>query len=171
MLVKDDDLICLLHGLGDGFAVQGRHGTQVEDFQIDPLLAQNLGCFQGCVDHCRVGDDAQVSSFPSDARFSNWNDVVFGGNLFLNATVEIFVFKEDARIVVADRCLDQAFGVVRCGGTDYLESGVVPEPHLRIVGGEGTTVAVSAVGSAQGDGRWCAPVVVGLGGRVVGVVE
>src|SRR5215472_19135887 len=51
VLVKDDDFVRLLHGLHDGFTVQRRNRTQVENFQIDSFLAENVSRFQCRVDH------------------------------------------------------------------------------------------------------------------------
>jgi hypothetical protein len=39
VLVEDDDLVCLLHGLRDGLAVERRDGAQVDDFDVDSVFA------------------------------------------------------------------------------------------------------------------------------------
>src|SRR5580704_12411501 len=112
------------------------------------------------MDHGCVRDYAQVAAFADDVRFTDGDDVIFGGHFAFDAAVEIFVLEEDAGIVVADGGFDQAFGVVGRGRANYFQAGIVDEPHLGILRVEGATVNVSATGAAQDDGSGRTPEVV-----------
>src|SRR5579872_4961236 len=123
------------------------------------------------MDHGRISNHAEVSSFSSEARFSDWDYVIVCGDFFFNPAVEIFVFEEHAGIVVANRSFDQALRVVGCGRTDYLEPGIVDEPHFGILRVEGATVDVSAAGAAQDERSGGTPEVMRLGDHVGDLVE
>ena len=114
-----------------------------------------------------------LRSFPSRATraFPDRDDVIFRGDFFFDAAVEIFVLEEDAGVVVADRGFDEAFGVVGRGGADHFEAGIVDEPHLGILRVEGAAVDVSAAGAAQDERSGSAPEVVRLGDHVADLVE
>ncbi len=47
VLVEDDDFVCFLHGLRDGFAVERRDGTQVEDFDVDIFFCEDISGLEG----------------------------------------------------------------------------------------------------------------------------
>src|SRR5580704_15223247 len=171
VFVEDDDFVGLLHGLGDGFAIEWRDSAQVEDFEIDPFLLYNLGSLQSGVNHGCVSNDAEVAAFADDVGFADGDDVVIRRDFAFDAAVEIFVLEEEAGIVVADGGFDQTFGVVGRGGTDYFESGIVDEPHFRILRVEGAAVDVSAARSAQDQRGGCSPEVMGFCDHVADLVK
>src|SRR5580704_14131110 len=123
------------------------------------------------MDHGCVRDYAQVAAFADDVRFTDGDDVSFGGHFDFDAAVEIFVLEENAGIVVADGGFDQAFGVVGRGRANYFEAGIVDEPHLGILRVEGATVDVSAAGAAKNKRGGRAPEVVGFCDHVADLVE
>src|SRR6185437_12297662 len=171
VLVEDDHFIGLLHRLSDGFAVDGDQGAQVEDFEIDPFVFQNVCGFKGCVDHSGIGDDAEVPAIPCDTRLPDGDYIIVLRHFFFYATVEIFVFEKDAGIIVANGGFDQAFGVIGGGWADDLQAGIVDEPHLGILRVEGAAVDVSTAGAAQDERGWRAPEIVSLGHHVADLVE
>src|SRR5579862_4205418 len=109
-----------------------------------------------------ISNDAQVAAFAGNIRFADWHNVVFRWDFAFDAAVKIFMFEEDARIVVADGGFDQAFGVVGRGRANDFKTWVVDEPHLRILRMEGTAVDVSAARAAQDERRGRSPEIVRL---------
>ena len=90
-----------------------------------------------------------LRSRPSRAtRFADGDDVILGGDFFLNATVEILVLEKDARIVIPDRGFNEALSVVGRRWADHFQSWIVDEPHLGILRVERATVNVPAAGPA-----------------------
>src|SRR4051812_16662791 len=152
VLVEDDDFVCLLHGLSDGFAIDRDQGAQVEDFEIDPFVFQDVRGFKRGVDHRGIGDDAEVLALPCEARFSNGDYIIVLRHFFFYATVEIFVFEEDAGIIVANGGFDQAFGVIGRGGGDGVKGGGVGEPKFGVFGGGGGAAGGSAAGGGREEG-------------------
>src|SRR4029077_7472154 len=153
------------------FAVEGRDGAQVEDFEIESVFFQNFGSLQGGVDHGGVSNDAEVAAFADDVRFADRDDVIFRGDFAFDAAVEIFVLEENAGIVVTDGSFDQAFGVIGCCRANDFEARIVDEPHLGILRVERAAVDVSAAGPAQDEWRWRAPEVVRFRDHVADLVE
>src|SRR6202050_3514346 len=123
------------------------------------------------MDHGRISNDAQVAAFADDVRFADGDYVIFCRNFALDAAVEVFVFEEDARIIVADGGFDQPFGVVGRGRADDFEAGIVDEPHFGILRMEGAAVDVSAAGAAQDQRRGRAPEIMRLRDHVADLVE
>src|ERR1051326_5837830 len=121
--------------------------------------------------HGSIGDDAQVISFSRQARFADRDYVIIRGYFFFDAAVEIFVFEEDAGIVVANGGLNEALGVIGRGRADDFQAGIVNKPHLGILRMEGPTMDVSAAGPAQDEWSRSAPKVVSLGNHVGDLVE
>jgi hypothetical protein len=160
VLVQNDDLIRLLDGLRDGFAIDGNERAQVEDFDLDAFFGENLCGFERRMHHCGIRDDAEISAFARHARFADWDDVIVGGDFFFDPAIEIFVLEEDAGIVVANGGFDQAFGVVGRGGADDFQARIVDEPHLGILRVEGAAVDISAAGTAKDERRGSSPEIV-----------
>ena len=97
--------------------------------------------------HGGISDDAKVMTFADNARLAQGYNVIVSGNFILNSPIKIFVLEENNRIVIADRRLDQAFGVVGAGGANYLQARRMNEPHLRVLGMKRTTMDVAAARS------------------------
>ena len=85
--MQDDDAVGFLHRVRDGFFVQRRDRSQVDNLEFDTVPCQNVGGFLRNVDHCGIGDHAKVASFAMSARFADIDCVVFAGQLFLDAPV------------------------------------------------------------------------------------
>src|SRR5579863_1711492 len=160
MLVEDDDFVCLLYCLRDGFAIERGDGAEVEDFYFDIFFCEDVGGFQRGVDHRGISNDAEVAAFADDVGFADGDDVIFGGDFAFDAAVEIFVLEEDAGVVVADGGFDEAFGVVGRGRADNFKAGIVDEPHLGILRMERAAVDVSAAGAAEDERGGRSPEVV-----------
>src|SRR5580698_1219693 len=171
MLVQNDDFVRLLHGLRDGLTVERRDGAQVEDFNVDSVVLQNVSSLQSGVDHGGVGNNAEIAAFAGDARFANGNNIVFGGDFSLDAAVKILVLEKDAGIVVADGGLNQAFRIVRRGGADDFEARVMDEPHFGILRMKRAAVDVSAAGAAQNQRRGRTPEIMSFRDHVGNLVE
>ena len=171
MLVQDNHLVCLLHRLRDGFAIEWRDGAQVEDLDVNSFFAYEVCRFQRGVDHRGISNDAETAAFTDDVRFANGDDVIFRRDFALDSAVEIFMLKEDARIVVADGSFDQALGIVGRGRADNFEAGIVDEPHLGILRVEGAAVDVSAAGAAQHERCRRAPEIMRFCDHVADLVE
>src|SRR5581483_541694 len=62
VLVKDDDLIGLLHRAHDCFAIERRYRAEVNNFYVDSLFSQGIGSVQGGVNHSGVGNDAEIAA-------------------------------------------------------------------------------------------------------------
>ncbi len=79
--------------------------------------------------------------------------------------------KNTTGIIVTNSGFDQALRIVRRGRADDLESGVVYEPHLGILGVERTAVNISATGPAKNEWGGSSPEVVSLRHHVADLVE
>src|SRR5258708_32256870 len=60
VLVQNDDLARLPHGLRDGFAIEWRDSSQVEDFDRDSVVLQTLGSLRRGVNHSDIVHYAQT---------------------------------------------------------------------------------------------------------------
>ena len=123
------------------------------------------------MDHPPVGDDRKVRTLPADPGLAQGSGVVLRRQLFLDRAVEVLVLQEDHRIVVADRRLDQALGVVGRGRLDDLEARRMHVRHLDILGMERASVDVAARRSPDHHGDRLAPAIAALGGEVGDLVE
>ena len=68
--MKDDDLVRLLHGRGNRFAIERRNRAQVDNFELDSFFAQNFRGFERRVQHGRVRDHAQIAAFAGYPRLA-----------------------------------------------------------------------------------------------------
>ena len=84
------------------------------------------------VDHRAVGDDRQVVARAPDRALPMRHDVVLVRQVVLDPAVEVLVLEEEHRVVVADRRLEQALGVVGGRRLDHLEAGRVEEERLGV---------------------------------------
>ena len=73
------------------------------------------------MNHFRQSDDRNVRTFANDFRFSERDGKGFFWDFPLQL-IETLVFKEDHRVVIANRLNQQAFGIVRVRGHDTFES-------------------------------------------------
>src|SRR4029077_16710015 len=99
------------------------------------------------------------------------NDVIFGRNFFLDATVEIFVLEKEHRIVVSYRSFDQPLGIIGTCRTDHFQPGRVHKPHLGILRVKRTPMDVAPAGAADDEWRRRAPAVMGLSDHIDDLVE
>src|ERR1035441_5271930 len=80
VLVSDDNAAGLLDRGGDGFPVVGIESAQVEDFDIDVVLALGaLGGLQGAGDESAVGDEREVSAGTDDASLAEGDGEIRAG--------------------------------------------------------------------------------------------
>src|SRR5438270_4916709 len=99
--------------------------------------------------HGRVGYHTDITALSRDPCLAQWNNVIFGRNFFLDATVQIFVLKKNDRIIVANGSFDQSLGVVRRSWADHLQPRIMHEPHLWILRMKWTSMNVAAARPTQ----------------------
>src|SRR5690349_10462672 len=121
--------------------------------------------------HGGVGDHTQVAPVAGYARLAQRHDVVFRRNFFLDTSVKILVLEKNNRVVIADRGLDQALGIVGAGRTDNFYARNVHEPHLRILRVIRSAVNIAAAGTADNDWGRRAPTIVRFGNHINDLVE
>src|SRR5438094_2675389 len=171
VFVKDNDLICLAYRLHDGFAIKRRDRSQVQDFEIDPLLAQDFSRFKGDVHHRSISNDAEITPFPREPRFPERHNIIVSGNFFFDPAIEILMFEKNNRVVVANGGFNQPFGIVCACRTDCFQARRVDEPHLRILRMERAAVNITTARAANNQRSRRSPTIMSLRDHVDNLVE
>src|SRR5438876_11350165 len=102
--------------------------------------------------HHAVGDEADVGTLPLNFSLPDRNCVITVRDLLAVEAVGLLVLEDDNRVGVTDGSLKKAFGIVRCGNANDLESGDVSVEGLDALRVVGAAVNARAVGGADGDG-------------------
>ena len=171
VFVQHDDFARLLGRSQDRLAVERDKRAQIQYLHADALAGRTLGGLQRDMNHPAVGDDRDVGSFATDVGLADGNGVVLGGQFLLDRAVEVFVLEVNHRVVVADRRLDQALGVIGRRWLHHLEARRVHVGHFDVLRMERAAVDVAAGGSADDQGDGLAPAVAALGREVRDLVE
>src|SRR5882762_10515691 len=131
--LDDDRAVGLFHRFQNGRFVQGPERPQVEHFRRDVLLRELIRRFLGDGQGLGVTHERHVAALTLDFRLADRDDMLAVGHVALQV-VEHFAFEHDDGIVVADRGLEESFGVGRRCGRNDLEAGNVGEPALPRLG-------------------------------------
>ena len=81
------------------------------------------------------------------------------------------MLEEDYGVIVADGGFDQPFRVIGSGRADYLQAGVVDEPHFGILRVEWAAVYPAPTRPPQNDRSGRTPEIMGLGHHVADLVH
>ena len=106
-----------------------------------------------------------------DARLADRHRVILWRQLFLHPAVEKLVLEKADGIIVANRRLDEPFGVIGGCRADDFQSRHVREKRLGILRVKRTAVHAAAGGSAQHHRRGDVPAIVRLGQHVDDLIE
>src|SRR5436305_6513451 len=116
----------------DRVPVQRPQAAQVDDLDGDAVVFQAPGYAQGDHGGAGVGDDGDVGAGFGDGGGADLDGVVAVGDLALGV-VQGEVFQQQHRVVVADRCGEQALGVGRGRGGEHLQAGYVGVEDLQVL--------------------------------------
>src|SRR3990170_1651861 len=171
-LVQHDRAARPRDGPPDRLGVERDDRAQVHDLDAHPLLREVLGGFERLVHHHAVGDHGYVGPLALDIRRADRDqEVGVLGDDLLDAAVDPLVLEEHARIVVADRRLQQTLRVGRERRAHHLQPRCVCEPRLGVERVEARGAHPAAGGSSQHHRRRHAAPVVVAGQRGGGLVE
>ena len=154
VLVDDHQLTGFLDRLQHRIVIERDQRAWIDDLAADALLLQDLSRLHGLIPHQHIGHDGHILALAADRRLTKGNRVVLirhfahgaqlSGFLALSA-VQQLVLKDQYRVIIADRLLHQALGIICRGRADYFQAGAVDEIALQRLG-----VLCAAVGRAAG---------------------
>ena len=111
----------VLHTFNDCLHVDWWQGPQVNHFTFNTVLSELICCFNCPMDHQAIRDYGDITAFTQYISLSKRNGIRFRGNIS-RKIINIFMFAKNYRIVVPYRLYHQAFGIIWCRRTDYLEA-------------------------------------------------
>ena len=128
--LDDDGAVGLRDRSGDRRLVERPQRAQVDDLRRDAfLLGELLGGLERDGHGLGVADQSYVLAGPLDVGLADRHDVLALGHLPLDV-VQHLALEHDHGVVVADRRLEQAFGVGGRGRRHDLEAGDMTQPAL-----------------------------------------
>src|SRR5690348_7447098 len=128
--MQQNNLAAFAHTGQHALLIVRQQRSEVNDLNRGAFLGQHVRRLQRCPYHSSVGDDGNVAAFPANGRLAQRHNKVFCGHIFLDPPVKVFVLVKNDGIIVADGCLDQAFGVERRGGSHDFQPRYVRKPHF-----------------------------------------
>src|SRR5882762_5111908 len=123
-LFDDHRAVRFLDRLENRRLVQRAEGPQIEHFRRNVLLGELIRRFLRHGECLGVADERHIAARTLDFRLADRDHVLPVGYVTLQV-VEHLAFEHDDRIVVADRGLQESFGIGGRSGGDDLESGDV----------------------------------------------
>ena len=99
--------------------VKRRDAARIDYFGGNSFIRQLFGRSERQCNHARQSDYRHVIALPQNLGFTNRHDVIAIGNLPFRP-IEPAMLDEDHWVVVANSCLEQAFGVGGIGRHDDL---------------------------------------------------
>src|SRR3954469_7197659 len=116
-----------------GLLVDRIHRPQVDDLDGYAASGEGVRRLQRLMHHRAVGDDRDVVAGPLDRRGADRDELLWIlRDVLLDPAIQRLVLEEQARVVVADRGLQQPLRVRRERGAHDLDPTGVREPRLRV---------------------------------------
>mmetsp|Transcript_20586 Transcript_20586/g.36725 ORF Transcript_20586/g.36725 Transcript_20586/m.36725 type:complete len:398 (-) Transcript_20586:32-1225(-) len=129
-LLHNDDLICLLDGLGNLLHIEGLERNKINHLGVVSLLLKLRNRLHHDVAHAAVREDNTVRAFADQLCLLETLHVVLPLGHPLDV-VQQDVLKEDHGVVAANSGLEQGLGVLNGGAGDQLHSGDGLEVRLQ----------------------------------------
>jgi hypothetical protein len=131
-LVHDDRVAGLPHRAQQRRGIERLERAQVDHLGLDAVVRQGVGRLQAMADRLRVRDDREVDALANDLGAAERDDVLARRHV-ARRMGKRQVHEEEDRVVVADRCLEQALEVGRARRHHDLQPRGVDEHRLEVV--------------------------------------
>src|SRR5260370_30009693 len=109
-----------------GVHIERPGAAQVDHLSVDPGGREGVGRLERAIQHQKRGHDGDVVPLTEHRRATNLGHLAPSD--WTLASVQALVLMEDDRIVLADRCSEQAIGRTRGRGGDDLQPWLRHEP-------------------------------------------
>src|SRR6056297_1799363 len=120
--IDDDHAAGFLGRFEQRGLVQRHNGARVDHLGLDAFLGEDFGGGLADLHHRRGADQGDIRAFTLDISLAEGNEEFLFGHRGL-VVVHQLVFEDHDRVVIADRGLHQALGLVGRGGHRDLQAG------------------------------------------------